>query len=74
MARANKHTGTLSAQAQQEIDIMRALQDQPKTPAQLSEHLRLAPNRVSYLLRGLYEANCVLKVRGSHIVKLARVV
>lgn len=73
MIRCNQHTGHLAAQAQQEIDIMHSLSDAPKTPSQLCEQFGLPSNRVSYLLRGLYEAKCIKKINRSHKIFLLTV-
>ena len=71
MIRCNQHTGDLASQAKQEIEIMSALQQYPRTPSELCDEFGLPPNRVSYLLRGLYEAKCIRKIKGTHIVALS---
>jgi hypothetical protein len=70
MSRMNQHTGTLATKAQQEIDLMLSLREKPKTPSELCVESGLAKNRVSFLLVGLYEANCIKRIPGSHIVAL----
>ena len=70
MVRCNQHSGQLATQAQQEIDIMLALRNEPKTPSEICAEFGLPKNRVSYLLRGLYEAKCIRKVKGTHIIYL----
>jgi DNA-binding IclR family transcriptional regulator len=70
MSISNQHTGSLATKAQQELEVMRSLRDMPMTPTELCVETGLAKNRVSLLLQGLYEANCIKKVPGTHIVAL----
>lgn len=70
MIRCNQHSGHLSRQAKEEIQIMFSLREQAKTPSEICAELGLPQNRVSYLLRGLYEAKCIKKAKGSHVVIL----
>ena len=70
MSEVNQHQGAVNLQAMQEIEIMSALLDGPKTPAQLCNEFKLPTNRVAYLLRGLRAAQCIGKVPGSHAIEL----
>jgi len=70
MSGLNQHAGGQSVQAQQELNLMFSLRERPKTPAELCNELGLPTNRVRYLLRGLYEAECIQKIPGSHSVTL----
>ena len=68
--RMTQHDVDNQARAQQEIAIMSTLRNSPLTPSELCGTLNLPTNRVKYLLQGLYKANCVRKVPGTHIICL----
>lgn len=73
MSEQNQHSLANEAKAQQEILLMSRLRERPRTPTELSAELNLPQNRVRYLLTGLYEAECVRRVPGSHVIELVQV-
>lgn len=70
MSISNQHAGRLAATAQQEIGLMVSLRKMPKSPAELCSESGLPISRVKHLLVGLYEAKCIKKVPGTHLVFL----
>lgn len=66
----NHFRDKLDIAAQQEINIMFALQERPQTPAELSEQVAIPINRVRHLLSGLRKAHCVVRVPGTHRIML----
>ena len=56
--------------ARQEIQVMKALQERPRTRRELEEIVGAEKRRIEYVVRGLREVGFVYRVPGTHLLAL----
>lgn len=65
-----RHHDETMAVAKDEVTIMRALAEEPRSAMEIELTLGMPRNRVAYILTGLRAAGCVYRVPGTHLQAL----